>query len=147
RQPRPCRQDLRPDGAAAALGFEEPALELAEDVVVLLVAQRVPPQWDDVRDVPLLGAARLQPQRRRRPPGASAQLSNYPRIDLKALILHKLEERRSRRGGSNHDRNPTEAQTEEGPQTQTAGNDLGSARSPLGACPAHPPRVLADQGL
>jgi hypothetical protein len=46
-------------GAAAAQGIEEPALELAEDVVVLLVAQHVPPQRDDVRDVPFLRAARL----------------------------------------------------------------------------------------
>src|SRR5258706_9816675 len=72
-------------------------------------------------------------------------LRNYPRTEPKALSLHKLEERRSRPGGPSHDSDPTEAQGEADRQTQAVGDHLGSARSPLEACPAHPPRVLADQ--
>ena len=73
------------------------------------------------------------------------KLSNYPKTASKALRLHKLEERRARPGGPNNDSNPTARQTEEVPQTQAAGDDLGSARPALGARSAPPPRVLAYQ--
>src|SRR5262249_24193405 len=73
------------------------------------------------------------------------RLSNYPRTESKALRLHKLEERRARPGGPSHDSNATEAQDEEGRQTQAVGDYLGSAGPALAARPAPPGGVLADQ--